>query len=108
MLVADIKDLTDRVIRRGRGILPDISRERIKEDILKSPLVVNSNRVVGYVQQGHVAVFFSVDFTPGEPIRTSAYDVGEGVTQINDCFEFTDGCGIKIRILPDVTYKILN
>lgn len=108
MLVADIKYLTDRVINRARGILPDITRERIKEDILKSPLVVNSNRVVGYVQQGHIAVFFSVPFATDEPIRTSAFDVGEGITKVNDCFEFTDGCGIKIRILPDANYEILD
>lgn len=108
MLIADIKGLTDRVISRGRGILPDISRERIQEDILKSPLVVNSNRVLGYVQQGHLAVVFSVSFASNEPIRTSAYDVGEGLIQVNDCFEFIDSCGIKIRIRPDATYKILD
>lgn len=108
MQIANIKTLTDRVISRGRGILPDVSREIIEEAILKSPLLVYSDRVLGYVQQSSLAVFFSVPLDQDTIIRTNAYDVGDGVDIKDGFFEFIDSCGTRLRIRADATYTIVG
>ena len=108
MQIANIKNLTDRVISRGRGLLPDVSREKIEEAILKSPLLVYSDRVLGYVQQSHLAVFFSVPLDPDAPIRTGAYNVGDGVDIKDGHFEFIDDCGIHLGIRADANYTVID
>lgn len=108
MQIANIKTLTDRVISRGRGLLPDVSREKIEEAILKSPLLVCCDRIVGYVQQAHLAVFFSVPLDQDAPIRTSAYNVGDGVYIKDGHFEFIDDYGIHLGIRADTSYTVID
>lgn len=108
MQIGKIKNLTDIVIRRGRGFFPDISREKIEEAILKSPLLVCSDRILGYVQQSHLAAFFSVPLDQDAPTLTGIYDVGHGVNIKDGRFEFTDSGGIHFRIRADATYTVLD
>ena len=108
MQIANIKTLTDRVIYGGRGVLPDVSREIIEEAILKSPLLVYSDRVLGYVQQSRLAVFFSVPLDKDVPIRTGAYNVGDGVSIKDGRFEFIDSARVRYLIHPNLGYEILE
>lgn len=108
MQITNIKDIIYAVKIRARGLFPGITQERIEEDILKSPLFAYTSRIVGYIQQDNVAIFFSAPTNPGERVRTNAYDVGDGVRKTLAGFEFVDGGGLHFRILPDAGYTILN
>lgn len=109
MQAVDIKKLIDAVARRIDYTATGHAKEKAKEAIQNSPLIVYPDGIVGYVRTlDHLALFFYAPFNPDARIKTALYDIGDGVFVKNNNFEFIDSARVHFRICPNLSYEILE